>query len=94
LAIGSSCNAQDLASPSVDSKIAAIVVYRDQARKLVLLRLDRWPEGAAALPLGDWAPNLVLHSVYRHVQSPSALSEGIWSFGLARVRHSIMLPHY
>jgi hypothetical protein len=94
LAIGRSGDTQELASPSVEYKIAAKVVYRDEARKLVLLRLERWPDGAAALPLGDWTGHQVLHSVYRQDQNLSGHPEGIWSFGLAQVRHSIMLPHY
>ncbi len=87
---------QNLVDPSLAFKIAAKVVHRDPSRRLVLLHLERWPEGAATLPLGAWtgSPGKVLHSVYQEGQNHSTLPEHTWSCGLARVRQSLMLPHW
>jgi hypothetical protein len=72
----------------------ATVVFRDSTRGLVLLRLERLPAGAASLPLGEWAPRSMLHSV--HSQQPRAASTEARavSYCEGRIERILMPPHY
>ena len=79
---------------SAESGVPAKVIYRDPVRRLAILRLDSLPEGAAALPLGDWpcSPGEHLHSVYSHDKG-SEIDQASWSFGRGRMQQTLMVPH-
>jgi hypothetical protein len=87
--------ATDAAYPiSAQAGTIATVVFRDSARGLVLLRLERLPAGAASLPLGKWAPASMLHSVHSRqppVASPEARTV---SYSEGRIERILMPPHY
>lgn len=89
-------DAQGFMDASARCEIAAKVVYRDPEHRLVLLCLEKWPEAAAVLPLGEWAhsPGQTLHAVYHNAPDSSAQLEWSWSFGCGRVRQILMPPHY
>jgi hypothetical protein len=77
------------------SEIVGQVIRRDKGRQLILLHLDRWPEDAEALPLGEWDGPVgpAFYSVCH--QALDQTGHGwTWSFRSARVRQSIMPPHY
>jgi hypothetical protein len=79
---------------SLESGIAVKVVFRDPLRRLVLLHLERWPEGAAALPLGTGpcSPGQFLHSVYG-LAIASEAAPSSWSFSRGRMQQTLMVPH-
>jgi hypothetical protein len=79
-----------------EAGIAAHVVYRDPARNIDLLQVERLPSRALALPPGDWvpAPGQALHTLHRPEPPAPSAGVGAWSYHRGQVERVLMRPHY
>jgi hypothetical protein len=70
--------------------VAVRVVHREEMRGLILCRLSRLPNGAAALPLGKWS--LARGRVFHGLLPPG--DAGLANSRPGRIQQVYMPPHY